>query len=79
MHLAHMLDHLVLARETVLAPPMAIWIHAIDHRQCLAVVHDGDVALEVGVAGECYDAFCLVREEAGVDAVVDKWKETRFF
>lgn len=44
-----MVSHLVLARETIRPPPMAVRVVAVDEGQRLAVVDDLRVALQVRV------------------------------
>jgi len=52
MHLPHMINHLVLPRKPILPPPMTTRELASHALQRLRVVHDLDVALEIGVSGE---------------------------
>lgn len=50
MHLPHMLDHLILPRKPISAPPMTPLHETIDQLRALAVVHVLVVPLQVGVA-----------------------------
>lgn len=68
MHIAHVLDHLVLAGEAILALAMAnAGVGAVDQLERRTVVHDFHVAFEVGVAREArvMDAGGIEADELG--------------
>lgn len=52
MHFSHMIDHLILPREAVLALPMTVGHLTIYPLDLIRMVYDGDVALQVSVPGE---------------------------
>jgi len=75
MHLAHMINHLILARKPTLPPPMTARELARHALQGLRVVHDLDVALEIGVAGEMAGGGALGVE---ADEVLAVWSVRLF-